>query len=358
MNKVVKIILISFGSLIGVTVLAIGSFLAFASATELKVSDIEKLQVDGNVTTKIDSSVDHSILSWNIGYGALDENMDCHLDGGRQVYGSSYDKVIENINAITTDIKNINPDMFLLQEIDIDSRRSYNTNQRNMFINSFSQDQYNNTLALNFQAGFIPIPIYSPMGKVISGISTFSKYQVSYAERRQLPIPFSWPMTLFNLKRCLLINRIPIEGSEKELILVNLHLEAYDDGEGKAKQLKVLMDYLYEERNKGNYVIAGGDFNQTFREEYFSLYPKRNDWVCPVIDITQYPEFSFLMDETVPTCRSLNVPYSTLDKLKHQYYMLDGFIVSDNITVNSVQTIDKDFKNTDHNPVLMNFKLN
>ena len=40
---------------------------------------------------------------------------------------------------------------------------------------------------------------------------------------------------------------MPIEGSDKELVSINLHLEAYDDGEGKAKQLKQLMDLLKEE---------------------------------------------------------------------------------------------------------------
>ena len=47
-------------------------------------------------------------------------------------------------------------------------------------------------------------------------------------------------MSLFNLKRCLLIERLPIENSDKELVLINLHLEAYDEGEGKAKQTAIV----------------------------------------------------------------------------------------------------------------------
>ena len=118
------------------------------------------------------------------------------------------------------------------------------------------------------------------------------------------------------------------------------------------------MGLMQEEFNKGNYVIAGGDFNQTYSNVDISKYPKRNDWVCPVIDVAQYPDFTFRMDDLVPTCRSLNKPYYNTDKETHQYYMIDGFVVSNNITINSLETLNLDFKNTDHNPVLMSFKLN
>ena len=38
--------------------------------------------------------------------------------------------------------------------------------------------------------------------------------------------------------------------------------------------------------------------------------------------------------------------------------VLDGFIVSDNITVVSNLNIDTDFMYSDHNPATMTFKLN
>jgi len=38
---------------------------------------------------------------------------------------------------------------------------------------------------------------------------------VESATRYQLPISFSWPISMVNLKRCLLETRIPIQGSDK-----------------------------------------------------------------------------------------------------------------------------------------------
>ena len=356
-HKGLKIALISLGSIVFLVIAFVAGVLIFASATTLKVQDVEKMDISGSVTAKVNKSNELKLLTWNAGYGALDERQDCYWDGGTGVYGESKEVVEENISALKSQINELDPDIFLVQELDIDSKRSYYVNELDSFRNTFKNDSYESSFACNFKAGLVPLPLYQMTGKVDAGISTFAKYDINDAERIQLPIPFSWPMSLFNLKRCLLVTRISIEGSDKELVVINLHLEAYDDGEGKAKQLKQLMDLMEEEYDKGNYVIAGGDFNQTFSNIDLDKYPNVGDWVCPVIDVDAYPSFSFNMDDAVPTCRSLYKPYYNSDKANHQYYMLDGFIVSNNITVNQIQTLDLGFKNTDHNPVVMKVNL-
>lgn len=83
-----------------------------------------------------------------------------------------------------------------------------------------------------------------------------------------------------------------------------------------------------------------------------------NDWVCLVIKVKNYKDFEFKMDDTHPTCRSLCKTYAEADKSSFQYYMIDGFVVSKNITINHLETIDLDFKNTVHNPVSMKISLN
>ena len=194
---------------------------------------------------------------------------------------------------------------------------------------------------------------------VDAGIMTFTTWPVRYAERIQLPVPFSWPVRTVNLKRCLDVERIPVEGSEKELVLVNLHLEAYDDGEGKAEQTKMLRDLLQEEAEKGNYVIAGGDLNQTFSNVDSSRYPTLEDrWQPGIIDTSEFGNgWQFIMDTAVPSCRSLDQPYDGADTESFQYYLIDGFIVSDNIAVDECRAKDLRFENSDHEPVLMTVRL-
>ena len=120
----------------------------------------------------------------------------------------------------------------------------------------------------------------------------------------------------------------------------------------------MLADILTEEYAKGNYVIAGGDFNQTFEEIH--KYPVKNkeDWVPRVMGVDDVPEgFSFAVDDRYPTCRLLNAPY-TGSYDTSQVYVIDGYIVSPNITVDSVEVINVDFEHTDHQPVQLKVTLN
>lgn len=356
-NKPLKALLKVVCGLLAAVITLLGCFLIFATVTTLKVQDTEAVAVIGTGAKEIKLGSTLSLLTWNVGYGALDERQDCYWDGGKGVDGESKEVVLANVAAMRDKIAALDPDILLLQEVDLDSKRSYRINELDEFAKALSTDRCANTFAKNFKAGCVPLPLYNPTGRVNAGIAVFSSFFISSATRVQLPIPFSWPMSLFNLKRCLLINRLPISGSDKELVLINLHLEAYDDGEGKAKQFAMLMDTMQAELNKGNYVIAGGDFNQTFSTTDYAKYPKRNDWVCPVIDAAQYPDFTFRMDDAVPTCRSLYKPYAQADHSDFQYYMIDGFIVSGNVTINKLQTLDLGFKNTDHNPVVLSVTL-
>jgi endonuclease/exonuclease/phosphatase family metal-dependent hydrolase len=152
---------------------------------------------------------------------------------------------------------------------------------------------------------------------------------------------------------------MPVNGSDKELVVVNLHLEAYDSGEGKIAQTKQLADFLAQEAEKGNYVIAGGDFNQIFSsEDYNAFEVKEGLWAPGVIDVSEIKgDWQFLMDEKVPSCRSLDRALEGADKDDFQYYLIDGFIVSGNIDVEKYETQDLGFKNSDHNPVVMEIKL-
>ena len=356
-NKAVKTVVVSVSVFLAVIVAFVIGFLVFESVTTLQVKDTEAMVISGNISDKVNPGREIRILTWNIGYGALDEKQDCYFDGGKGVDGESLETVQANVDVIKHKIKELAPDIFCLQEIDRDSKRSYHFDELVSFQEDFRGDSFQSSFACNFKTGFVPVPLYNPTGRVEAGIATFSGFHMTSSTRVQLPVPFSWPVSLVNLKRCLLITRSPVMFSDKEFVTVNLHLEAYDDGEGKIRQLRQLMDILQEEYKKGNYVVACGDFNQAFSNVDLSKYPQIDEWVCPVIDVEEYPDFSFKMDDSVPTCRSLTRTYYDSDKSTHQYYMLDGFIVSQNITVHSLETVDLAFRNADHNPVVMSVTL-
>jgi len=149
----------------------------------------------------------------------------------------------------------------------------------------------------------------------------------------------------------MLETRIPVQGTDAELVLINFHLEAYDSGEGKIAQNKMLADKLEEEYLAGNYVIAGGDFNQTFPgTDTYPLIDTEN-WKPGIMEDGALPEhFSYAVDDSYPTCRLLNQPYTGSYETS-QVYVIDGFIVSDNLDISKIEVINTDFQYTDHQPV-------
>lgn len=358
MNKVVKSVLkVIIGILLVVVILVVGMFTVL-TITEYKPDDITQLTVNGSSSKELslDGTLSLTILTWNIGYSGLGSSADFFMDGGKGVRTQTKAQVEENLAAFVDEINTEEPDVVFLQEVDHNSMRSYFIDGVSYI--SESLESYQNVFANNLKVLFIPYPI-PPIGKVDSGILTLSRFEIEDANRIQLPCPFKWPVRVGNLKRCLLASYIPIEGSDSKLVLVNLHLEAYDSGEGKIEQTKVLTAFLEEEYAKGNYVIAGGDFNQTFSNIDTSMYPLQSEdlWQCGLLDVTNFTDgWNFLMDTTYPTCRSLDRPYDADDE-NFQYYVIDGYIVSPNVNVESIETLSLGFENTDHNPVKLTVNL-
>lgn len=339
-----------------VLVISYGLIVIYLSVTEYRPADQEKVEITGTADRTLTAGSALKVMTWNVGYGALGDNADFFMDGGSHVYTADRERVQENLAGIEKEIASVSPDVCFMQEVDRNSDRSRHIDEVQQIADSASG--YQSTFAWNFRTEFIPYP-WLPIGKVNGGILTLSAFGVSASQRLQLPCPFSWPVRLAQLKRCVMVDRVPVKGSDHELVLVNLHLEAYDDGEGKKAQTAILREILQKEADAGNYVIAGGDFNQTFSNTDISAYPaQEGKWHAGAIDTADFGDsWQMLMDSRTPSCRSLDQPYAGADTENFQYYVIDGFIVSSNIQVDSCQTQSLSFRNTDHNPVVLDVTL-
>jgi endonuclease/exonuclease/phosphatase family metal-dependent hydrolase len=350
-----SIVLKISGCAAGLLVLAVVFLFAWLSANEYKPSSVETVSVNGSAFAEIPFGQPLELYSWNIGYAALDAGQDFIMDGGRGVRPASQSVVENNIWAIQSFLASQAADFVFLQEVDVNSHRSYGVDQVDYFTGSW---QGTSAFALNYFCKFVPYPFPRFLGRVESGLITLNTfYSETQAERIALPAAFDWPVRIAQLKRCLLVERLPVQDSDRKLVLVNLHLEAYDSGEGKKAQMKVLADFLKAEYAKDNYCVAGGDFNQNFpgTEENFPL--KDTDHFVPgSIEPDLLEGWTFVADVTAPSARLLDKPYNG-SREDNQFYCLDGFLVSPNVKVDSVKTIDLDFKNSDHNPVILTFTL-
>ena len=244
-KKLLKVLLI----IVLVIVVAAGGLVGFLTATEYMPNDVE--YISANTLGEPESIGDTvRLVTWNVGYCGLGENEDFVMDGGTGDGKPEREDFDTYLNGVSSTLDELDADIYLLQEVDENSTRSYGTNEMLSF--SEGRNAHSSVYALNYSCPFVPFP-WPPIGKVNSGILTTADYAVQggSAERIALPCPFSWPVRTANLKRCLLVSRYHIPDLDKELVVVNLHLEAYDDGEGKAAQTAMLFDILESEYAEG-----------------------------------------------------------------------------------------------------------
>jgi len=354
MPKYLLLTLKILGCILAVILVLLIGLIVFLSVTEFKPADreaVSRCQIAED-SPALQEGQTVTVYTWNIGYAGLGKDSDFFMDGGKMVDPPSQAAVTANMDAIKSYIGSQNADAWLLQEVDVNSARTENMDQFALL-----QDIWTGSsgFAYNYKCPFVPIPL-PPMGRIEGGIATLTAAQTDKnMERISLPCPFAWPIRAAQIKRCLMTTRLPIEGSDKELVLVNLHLEAYDDGEGKKAQTELLLKVLQEEYDKGNYVIAGGDFNQSFPgvlDKYPISDPKK--WTPGILEDGTLPEgWQFAYDVSSPTCRLLDQPYNE----NCQLYVIDGFILSPNVELKTVETQDLNFQNSDHNPVRLEVTL-
>ena len=299
-----------------------------------------------------------SIVTYNIGFGAYTPDFSFFMDGGSESRAFSKESVQQDTQDILSLLEEQSPTFALLQEVDRDSTRSYHVDQADLLCKGLTG--YDTVFAVNYDSSYLFYPFTKPHGKSLSGLLTLSQCPINSSIRRSLPIETGL-MKYVDLDRCYTVNRIDCGGS-KELVLYNIHLSAYtSDGSIATKQLQMLIQDMQREYQAGNYVVCGGDFNKDLlgdSSQYFGVSGEEYTWAQAFPDdmlhgtglmlITSYSD-----QYPIPSCRNADAPYHD-----GQFVLtVDGFIVSDNVTVNQCHVIDTGFAYSDHNPVYMQFTL-
>lgn len=344
-KKIIKAIMY----LLLVITLIFTAFLTILTVTDYRPKVETRLQAQNNGSATLAKGAELSIITFNIGYCGLDKKQDFFMDGGTMSRSSSKAQTMTNLESITAFLAEQNTDVLMMQELDIKSTRSYNINELEYMKTAF-QD-YSSTFGQNYKVPWVPIPLLEPMGTANSGLVTFSRYMTSEAARYQYPGSEAWPVQLFELDRCFIENRISVDGG-KELILINSHLSAFDKGgEIRKKQLDFLKSHINDEYSKGNYIIVGGDWNHQLPGTDASLFKAAEDWPFWLQKLPEDftpPDFQWGVDKNVPSNRTVAKAYVSGENFLS---VIDGFLVSPNIKIKSVQGHDLGFENSDHNPV-------
>lgn len=354
--KLFKKILKGLGIILLSIVLIFAGFLGYMTLKDYRPALVEDVEIicDGKDSVKFGSPIQDtlSFYTWNIGYCGLGAEQDFFFDGGKMVRPSK-ELNQKYVNGIITSLQAMDTvDFMLLQEIDKDSKRSYFQDQ----VKTIGEacPRYCFGYATNYKSKFVPQPVSNPYGKCFGGIMTLSRVNhPAIAHRFSLAPDASWPTGLFMLKRCYMEFRYPLDNG-KELIVINQHLSAYDDGTVKQRQMDTLKVKLLVESKKGNYVIVGGDWN-TYPPGYKSNLRIKDNVIEKTMD-SNYPEpgWKYVYDPTMGTNRKLYEPFV---KGHTDEVIIDYFLLSPNINLIEVKAIDLGFKYSDHQPVYLKIAL-
>lgn len=294
------------------------------------------------------------LLSWNIGYAGLGRDMDFFYDGGKRTR-CTFSETQSNLEGIRQTISAQMPlDFILLQEVDRSARRSYRLNMPDSLASL--GEHFCMYFVKNYDVPFVPMPLGNPMGAVKSGLLTLTAHFPQSSERVSLWGRFGFPAYLFMPDRCYHLIRCQL--NESELVIVNTHNTAFDEGVQSSRQMDDLREFAIEEYGKGNYVIIGGDFN--LNPPCFNpLKIMTGDTVVTLKgspDCQFFPEgWHILYDPAFPTNRYLDRAYQ---QGHTPVTIIDYFIASPNISPHGAKTLHTGFLYSDHEAVLIEVILN
>jgi endonuclease/exonuclease/phosphatase family metal-dependent hydrolase len=195
------------------------------------------------------------VMTWNIRFGA----------GRIPFFGDSCgDRVLMTetetlgyMDSIIVYINSTQPDVLLLQEVDISSKRSAYVNQLQYILNHTHLNYAAYASMWNAE-----IIASDGLGKVDAGNAVLSRWKITDAERIKLPLRTDQdPLTqYFYLRRNILKAKIALP-IDNDFYAVNIHATAFATDDTKQKHIAKYKEVLDDLVDQGAIFVSGGDLN-------------------------------------------------------------------------------------------------
>ncbi len=200
-----------------------------------------------------DSSV--VIMTWNIRYGFGRGPWFGDACGYKVIY--SKEEIMNNLQMIAQRIKQVNPDILLLQEADINSSRSAYVDQVSWLLDNtdFNYAAY----GLQWKAQFVPS---DGLGRIEEANAILSRWKLKDAIRYQLKRRSDQGALerYFYERYCMVEASVEIPGFE-DLTVVNIHASAFSTDDTKYQNLIEFKQELDKLSASDKVFVAGGDLN-------------------------------------------------------------------------------------------------
>ena len=355
-----------------------GAYLGYLQSGHERIYDYKFLQIvnkNKNNTVMLDTTLD--CITYNMSYGIMDPDFtyfraENKMANGNSTKGgssraTSKERVIINANGSAELVgKGVNSsvDFILFQNIDVDSTRSYYVDQKNILAESLS------TMAGVFaeagKSNYVFSPISSPLGRTDSRMATFSNKYIGHRIRYSLPSNSEFMSKYGTNDNCVILTRVRTV-SNKMLSIINVNVDIYEDEDIRQKDLEAILRIMdFEHNTMGNYCLVGGTFgfllngtsgaflNNMQSPAWGKQLPESfNESILKNIGF-RITSDEIALDQGIGTVRDMSVAYN---KGGSYEAIVDGFIVSKDISVEKTAVIDNGYLYSSHNPVKITFRL-
>lgn len=199
-----------------------------------------------------------TIVSYNIGHGQGIKE---------QAWDYRDEKLtLKHLDLLGEAVKQMDADIILLQEVDIDSSRTFHINQIEFLRERTGHKYY--ACANVWEKKYLPFPYWPPnhhLGAIKAANCVLSRFPLSNHYRLIFDKPKSNPFwyNLGYIDRG--IQRVDVTVGEKKLAVLNIHLEAWDIPT-REDQIKKTLEYM---KKQDLPIILGGDFNTVLPDAPF-----------------------------------------------------------------------------------------
>lgn len=134
MKKNIKKILKVLGIFLLIILVALIAYLIYLFASYHRIPDNQALKIektsDGTAAADtLTTEKEYSALTYNVGFGAYTPDFSFFMDGGKSSWAKSKESVESDIQGAGELVASKDPDFALIQEVDLNSTRSYHVDE-------------------------------------------------------------------------------------------------------------------------------------------------------------------------------------------------------------------------------------
>lgn len=329
-------VVVGLALLLGGGIVALAMFFFWASSGRLAASEYAQIKVNEAYPLNPEAN-EFSVVSYNIGYlSGLTNN---------QAVRPEADLYETNLATAIAALEPLAPDILALQEIDLDSRRSYQVDQVTALGDALAYPQ--RAIAINWDKRYVPFPFWPPtvhFGQMLSGQAILSRWPIVEHERLVLEKVAGNPFfyNALYLDRLAQVAQVAVNG--QIVVVINLHLEAFDrpTRQGQTEFVLALAETYAEQYP----VLLLGDFNSALNRDAEGA-PRS---IQTVLDASGFQPVVAAADWEVS--EQFTYP-SGMPEFKLDYI----FYTPDRIELLETQVIAEGGEASDHLPLLMRWRL-